>query len=68
MFIAVMNAGSHVAGAGIDPPVTTLLLSPSLTIPAALLAVCQPDTDALPHSGFVVCFSYSNLGVLCPHS
>lgn len=68
MFIAVMNAGVTWLVAGIDPPVTTLLLSPSLTNPAALLAVWQPDTDALPCSGFVVCFSCSNLSVLCPHS
>lgn len=49
--------------AGTDPPVVTLLLSPSLTNPAVLLAVCEPDTDGLSQFGSVVCFSYSNLGV-----
>lgn len=48
--------------------VLTLLSSHCCCPPAVVLAVCEPDNDGLPHFGFVVCFSYSNLGVLCPRS
>lgn len=48
--------------------VLTLLSPHCCCPPAVLLAVGDPDTDALPPFGFVMCFSYCNLCVLYPHS